>query len=142
MLQQLGINSTIFIQFVIFIGIITFLSLYVFKPYAEAVEAREKQTKGSENEALDMDKKSVELYGQYETKARQIHGSIQEIYKQARSQAQHEFETRIHAARTESEKYLGETRQKISSSVHAAQESLKKDTPQIVMALTQKLLGK
>lgn len=142
MLQQLGVNWTIFIQFAVFVGIISFLSIYVFKPYAKAVEGREQQTKGSEEVALDMDKKSVELYGQYESKARQVHGEIQEVYKTARAQAQAEYDKSIQAARAEAEKYLSDTRQKISSAVHTAQETLKKDTPQIVMALTQKLLGK
>jgi len=142
MLQQLGVNWTIFIQFAVFVGIISFLSVYVFKPYANAVEDREKQTKGSEEVALDMDKKSVELYGQYEIKARQVHGEIQDVYKAARAQAQTEYDKSVQSARAEAEKYLGDTRQKISSAVQTAQEALKKDIPQIVMALTQKLLGK
>lgn len=142
MLQQLGVNSTFFIQFVVFIAIISFLSIYVFGPYAKAVEDREKQTKGSEDEALDMDKKSVELYSEYETKARQVHGTIQEIYKNARVQAQQEQEKTIQQARSASDLYLNETRKKIKTSVMSAEEVLKKETPQIVMALTNKLLGK
>ena len=142
MLQQLGVNSTIFIQFVVFVGIISFLSLYVFKPYAQAVEGREKQTKGSEDEALDMDKKSAELYSQYEAKAREVHGSIQEIYKNARAQAQQEYEKAVQQARGDSDRYLNETRQKVRTAVASAQEVLKRETPHIVMALTQKLLGK
>ena len=85
MLQQLGFNWTFFIQFGIFIFAITFLALYVFKPYTDAVMARENQTKGSEDLATDLDKKSVELYGQYEKRAREVHSQIQEVYKSART---------------------------------------------------------
>ncbi len=142
MLQQLGVNSTFFIQFVVFIAIISFLSIYVFGPYAKAVAEREKQTKGSEDDALVMDKHSVELYAEYEKKAREVHSSIQDVYKAARAEAQKEHEKAILAARTESENYLNENRKKIKDAVGAAEDALKKETPQIVIAMTQKLLGK
>jgi len=142
MLEQLGFNWTFYIQFVIFIFTISFLSIYVFGPYSKAVEDREKQTKGSEADAVEMDRKSAAIYSEYEIRARQVHGSIQEVYKEARSQAAQEQEKLISAARAEAEKVAEESRGKINAAIRSAEETLKKDVPQIVMALTQKLLGK
>ncbi len=142
MLQQLGVNWTFFIQFGLFVFAITFLSLYVFGPFAKAVEERENQTKGSQDIALETDKKTLELHTEYEVKAREVHGKIQDVYKQMRSEASQEHEKNVQAARKESEVYVEQARSKVRDSISAARETLKKETPQIVMALTQKLLGK
>ncbi len=142
MLQQLGIDSTFFIQFGLFIFAITFLTAYVFTPYAKAVEDREKQTKGSQDVAVEFEKQTVELHSEYETKAREVNGKIQDVYKQMRAEANQEYEKTVQAARKESEKHVEQVRSQVKDAVAAARETLKKDTPQIVMALTQKLLGK
>ena len=142
MLHQLGINSSFFIQFGIFIFAITFLSLYVFGPYAKAVEEREKQTRGSQELATEFDKQSIELHSEFEEKARQVHSKIQEVYKQMRAEAGQEYEKTVQAARKEAEASVERVRAEVKLSVAVAREALKKDTPQIVMALTQKLLGK
>ena len=142
MLQQLGINWTFFIQFGLFIFAITFLTLYVFGPYAKAVEDREQQTKGSQDQAIEIEKQTLELHSEYEVKAREVHGKIQDVYKQMRTEASQEYEKTVQIARKESEKYVDQVRSEVKKSVSEARETLKKDTPQIVMALTQKLLGK
>ncbi len=142
MLQQLGVNWTFFIQFGLFVFAITFLSLYVFGPFAKAVEERENQTKGSQDIALETDKKTLELHTEYEVKAREVHGKIQDVYKQMRTEASQEQEKHVQSARKESEVYVEQARSKVRESISAARETLKKETPQIVMALTQKLLGK
>ena len=142
MLQQLGINATFFIQFGLFVFIITFLSMYVFGPYAKAVEAREKQTRGSQDQAVEFEKQAVELHSEYEMKAREVHGKIQDVYRQMRAEANLEYEKVVQSARQDSEKYVEQVRGQVKTAVGAARETLKKDTPQIVMALTQKLLGK
>jgi F-type H+-transporting ATPase subunit b len=142
MLQQLGINETFFIQFGFFIFIITFLSLYVFGPYAKAVDERERQTKGSQGEAAGLDQQASDLYSKYEMRAREIQGQIQEVYRQARSEAQQDYEQTVQQARAQSEGQIERVRAQIRASVASAQESLRVETPQIVMALTNKLLGK
>jgi F-type H+-transporting ATPase subunit b len=142
MLQQLGINATVFIQFGLFVFAITFLTLYVFGPFAKAVEEREMQTKGSQDQAVELEKQTVELHSEYEKKAREVHGKIQEVYKLMRADASHEYEKTVQAARKDSDVYVEQIREQIKKSVDTARDVLKKDTPQIVMALTQKLLGK
>lgn len=142
MLQQLGINSTFYVQFGLFIFAITYLSMYVFGPYAKAVDDRQSQTKGSQDQAVEVEKKTLELHSEYEFKAREVHGKIQDVYKQMRAEANQEYEKTVKVAREESDKYVDQVRAQVKSSVAVAREALKKDTPQIVVALTQKLLGK
>jgi F-type H+-transporting ATPase subunit b len=142
MLHQLGIDSSFFIQFGLFIFAITFLTSFVFTPYAKAVEDREKQTRGSQDLATEFEKQTVDLHSEFEEKARAVHGKIQEVYKQMRTEATQEYEKMVQAARKESEQHVEQVRSQVKQSVAVAREALKKDTPQIVMALTQKLLGK
>ena len=142
MLQQLGFNWTFFIQFGLFIFTISFLALYVFKPYNEASKSREDQTKGSEDLATDLEKKSVELYTQYEKKARDVNSQIQDVYKLARQQVAIENEKVITSARQEATKVIEENRNKIKENVATVQAALQNEIPQIVQALTHKLLGK
>ena len=142
MLQQLGINATVFIQFGLFVFIISFLSIYVFGPYTKALEAREKQTVGSQDQAVEFEKQTLEVHSEYEHKAREVNNRIQEVYKQVRSDANQEYEKVVQVARADAEKYVDQARAQVKEAVTSARESLKKDTPQIVMALTQKLLGK
>lgn len=142
MLQQLGINSTVFIQFGLFIFSTTFLSLYVFGPYAKAAEDRDAQTRGSQDLAQEFEKQTLDLHTEYESKARAVNNKIQDVYKTMRADVNQEYEKTVQTARKESEKKIEITRLQIKDSVAAARETLKKDTPQIVMALTQKLLGK
>ncbi|MFN8846679.1 MAG: hypothetical protein ACK5V3_15420 [Bdellovibrionales bacterium] len=142
MLEQLGFNWTFFVQFALFIFTITYLATYVFKPYTDAALNRENQTKGSEDLAADLEKKSVELYSRYEQTARKVNSDIQDIYKSARQSAAEENEKAIAVARKEASKLAEENRLKIKDSVQSAETKLKQEVPQIVMALTQKLLGK
>jgi F-type H+-transporting ATPase subunit b len=142
MLQQLGFNWTFFIQFGLFIFTISFLALYVFKPYSEASKSREDQTKGSEDLATDLEKKSVELYTQYEKKARDVNSQIQDVYKLARQQVAVENEKIITSARLEATKVIEENRNKIKENVATVKAALQNEIPQIVQALTHKLLGK
>jgi F-type H+-transporting ATPase subunit b len=142
MLQQLGFNWTFFIQFGLFIFTISFLALYVFKPYNEASKSREQQTKGSEEIATDLEKKSLELYTQYEKKAREVNFQIQDVYRLARQQVATENEKVISNARLEATRVIEENRKKIKEIVTSVKASLRTEIPQIVQALTQKLLGK
>lgn len=142
MLTQLGINQTVFIQFVIYIAIFSFLSIYVFGPYANAVEVRESKTKGSEELAIEFAKKTTELHSEYEKKAREVHGHIQEIYRQLKQEAMTESEKLVSKARAESQKTLEENRKTLHTALAATTAELKAETTNISLVITNKLLGK
>lgn len=142
MLTQLGINETVFFQFIIYIGVFTFLALYVFGPYAQAVEARENKTKGSEDLASEFNKKTTDLQNEYELKAREVHGKIQNIYKQLKQEATADYEKIISLAKQESQKVLSENRKSLQTALAATAAELKSETTNISLVITNKLLGK
>ncbi len=102
-LQQLGLNSTVTIQFFIFVATLIVLSQIAYGPYAKAHEEREHRTKGGEDLAQELLKQSLDLKSQYESKAKQVNGEIKTIFDQYRDQANREYSEMISKARIESQ---------------------------------------
>lgn len=142
MLISLGINSTALIQFVIFVFIIAYLSIFVFTPFAEALEERSQRTKGSEDLASEYHKKSIELHSEYEVLAKEVHVKISEIYSKARAQANSEYEKAVGDARAKANQKIEENRAQVGKAVALAAEELKGQTTSVALLITQKLLGK
>ncbi len=142
LLQQLGINETVFIQFFLYIGIFSFLALYVFTPYAKAAAEREFRTKGTEELVVEYQRKSTELHSQYEAKVREIHHHVQEIYRQLKQEATVEYEKIIGQARAEAHQSLEASRKSLQTALASTTEELYSQTTNLSMAITNKILGK
>ncbi len=142
MLVQLGVNKTYFIQLAIFIFSLFILSQHVFKDFAELLEKREKQTKGSEDIALEEQQKSADLHRNYEEKARAVSGGIKTIFDSYREEANAEFEKIVSKARGESSKLVEESRHRLSVEIGDAAKKLKEEAPLVAQAMTSRLLSK
>jgi len=140
--QQIGIDQTAFIQFVLFAIAITFLSKVVFAPYAHAVEERQNRTKGGEDLAVEITKKAHELQAELEVAARDVNGKIKAIVDEAKSSASKGYESAVQSARSEADQMIAKNRQSVESSVKTAGEELKSHTTQVALTITNKLLGK
>jgi len=141
-IHQLGINSTAFIQFGIFIAIFFFLNIYVFTPYYKALEAREQRTVGGEELAQEFHKKSIEITSEYQIKAKEVSKKIKEIYDAHRSDALREYDAIVSIARREAASLLETNQQKISKAIQITGAALKGETTNVAVVITQKLLGK
>ena len=142
MLQQLGINETVFLQFVIYIISFPLLHILVFKPFSAAHEERQNRTKGSEQLSYEFQQKATELQTTYQQKVREVNQSIQEIFNRAKSEATEDQEKIITAARAAAQNKTDENNKKLSTMVSSVAEDLRKETSQLSLAVTQKLLGK
>ena len=91
-LQQFGIDGTVFIHMIIFMIAIIFLSTVVFKPYLKALEMREQRTKGGEALAGEIQKQSADLRTRFEAKAKEVSTEIKTIYDKVRGQAAKDYE--------------------------------------------------
>lgn len=141
-LQAFGINSTAFIQFFIFLTTFTFLVMFVFGPYVQAVTDRESKTKGSEEIALEIKNKALELHASYQDKAKEVHGKINEVYSDAKATTGKEYESIVTKAKDEASKLLETNRQKIMKSIEVAAAQLKEESTQIALLVSKKLIGK
>lgn len=142
LLSALGINSLAIVQFGIFVLIFVFLTVYVFGPYLKAAEERQNRTKGGEELAEEFQGKTIDLQARYEQQARDINGRIQDVFQKNRAEALVEYDRVVGQARKEAGELVEKNRQAISRAVDAAAAELKSQTPQMALAITNKLLGK
>lgn len=142
MLQQLGINATVIVQFVIFIATFVALIKLVYEPFAEVHEKRLKNTKGSVEIADDIQKQAQELHMEYSVKAKDVHGKISEIFKKAKSEGASEYDQIVNQAKSESNAALEQNRKDIEKRVVQLESDLKEMKAGLVVAINNKLLGK
>lgn len=141
-IQQIGINQTAFIQFVIFTLTIVFLVKFVFTPFAHAAEQRENQTKGGEELAVELQKQAVDVAKTYEVKLREQTEKLKAIFDTHKKQASSEADLLVSKARTEAESLLESNRQQIEKNIQAVSQELKAQAPAVALSITQKLIGK
>ncbi len=141
MLVQLGVNKTYFIQLAIFVFTLFILSQHVFKDFAELLEKRDLQTKGSEDLASEEQGKTIRLHKAYEEKARWVSGEIKTIFDSYRQEANAEFEKIIAQARGESNKLMEESRQRLAAEIGDAARKLAEEAPLVAKAMSSKLLS-
>lgn len=142
MLQQLGINATVIVQFVIFITTFVALIKLVYEPFTAIHEKRLQNTKGSVEIADDIHKKSQELNAQYSTKAKEVHGKISEIFKQSKTEASAEQDKILMQAKAEASVVLESNRKNLQVRATQLDSELKEMKSSLVMAINNKLLGK
>lgn len=141
-LDQLGLNQSFFIQFVVFTVAYLALSRLVFAPYSAALSQRELRTKGGEDLAVEIQKKSDELRTQYEIKARQVSGNVKDIFDKYRDEANKEYDRVVSASRMEAQKLIEAARQKVGLEIGEAKAKLKADVPAVAQEMTRRLLAK
>ncbi|MBC7742737.1 MAG: hypothetical protein H7061_11095 [Bdellovibrionaceae bacterium] len=86
-LQQLGANETAFIQFVLFIITISFLTVVVFNPFFKAYDQRLKQTKGADQVASETQEEAKKLGQIFQARAREINDKVRNIFETSKSEA-------------------------------------------------------
>lgn len=141
-LQSLGITDSFFFQLIVFTIAIVAISLLVYRPYLAAFEMREKQTKGEEQLAGEIQVQADQLRHQYETKARQVNSEIKTIFDEYRDQANKEVQNLVSKARQESQKLIDEARKRVSTELAQTTQDLKVEIPQVAAAITQRFLAK
>lgn len=143
LLDSLGIDlSTIWIHALCFGIAYLALTNLVFKPYGDALRAREGKTVGGEGQTQALLLQSEEYASQYEQKARQVASIIKEEYENGRKAAHRETEKLISTARAEASSLLEASRAAIAKEITAAKDSLSVEVPAVAATITSKLAGK
>ena len=140
-LLQLGANETAFIQFILFVIAISFLTVVVFGPYFKAYDQRHKLTKGAEqvaNEAQDEAKKLTQIY---QLKAREINEKIKAIFDSSRQDATQAATTVIEGAKVEITKTTQAAMAQIETQKQNAAQQAKTISSEVSAEITKKLMG-
>ena len=141
-LTALGVNSTIWVQFVCFLVAYVAISQLVFKPYMAAFNERVRRTSGQEESAEQILSEMHSLRSQYEHKARDVNAQFKAIYDQRRTEAMREYDRIVQAARELASKYIEENRQEIQREVEKARKDMVEQSPQVGAAIATRLVGK
>lgn len=142
LLSSLGINNSVWLQMIVFFVAYAILSNLVFKPFMLAYEHREKKTQGQSQQNQASLQKAQELSEQFEQKARALNKQVQAIYEKVREEASEAQGKILAQAKSESENIIGTSKQKIATEMKQAKEEAQKELPAIVLAVTEKLVGR
>jgi F-type H+-transporting ATPase subunit b len=115
--QQLGIDSSFFQQFLIFVFVFLFLRAVLFAPFLRLIEKRENQSEGLTDEAEKLEEESARLETEY-----------QEALSAARKQAGAERETLLTAARKQSAEEIAAARAEAKVKLEQARETAAKSS--------------
>ncbi len=142
LLQSLGLNGTFLIQFVIFTVTILLVYSLAFKPFAEALEERNKATVGSADHASELNEKSKELLAEFEVKAKEVNSRIKTVYDLHRAEAMNEYQDSVAHARAEAEKTLSSVRAEIAIQIGEARKALVSEGQHLSALITKKIIGR
>lgn len=142
MLEALGVNASVGIQFVFFLITYIILSNVLFKPYFKAFLTRGEKTVGNTESAEKLLAESRDLEAEYEQKAREINSKVRGIYEQSRQQALREQEKYMAEARLRAKQIIEDNKQKVQTEVARAQKEVGAEVVQVSQAMATKLLGK
>ncbi len=140
-LLQLGANETAFIQFLIFIISISFLTIVIYGPFYKAYDQRMKLTKGAEDVANETQDEAKKLEQIYQVRAREINEKIKTIFDASRKQASDASSIVLNqtkeAVTTSNEK----ARADIASQKQNAESLVKNISDDVASEITKKLTG-
>lgn len=141
-LMGLGINETVYYQFVIFLVGYAFLYFLVFKPYFRTFQEREKRTFGNQDLAGKIIEETQKLESDYQVKARQLNTQYKSIYDQYRTEAMGEYEKIVNQTRCEAKEKVEKSREDIKQNVLVARQQLLGEKTHVAKAIATQILGK
>ena len=80
--EALGVNSTFFVQFAIFLCFYPVLTSWLIRPYFEVHKKREEKTKGTWEQAEKLKLQEEKLQKEYEQKAKEVNENFKNLYEQ------------------------------------------------------------
>lgn len=86
-LLQLGANETAFIQFLLFVISISFLTMAIYDPFFKAYDIRHKRTKGADQVAQETQDEAKKLSQIYQARAREINEKINLVFTASKTDA-------------------------------------------------------
>ncbi len=139
-LVALGVNKTVFTQFVIFIFAFLFLKYFIFSPYLAAYEERRKRTVGVSGVAKELQQEIDQLEGQFAKEARALNDQIKVVFEEKRVIAQKQTNEVIGAAQKSAQEKLAVGKKETERDYATAKEQLKTFVPDLGQTIQKRLL--
>jgi F0F1-type ATP synthase membrane subunit b/b' len=139
-LIALGVNKTVFAQFVIFIVAFIFLKYFIFSPYLAAYEERRRRTVGVVGAGKELQQEIETLEAQFAKEARSLNDQIKVVFDEKRSKAQKESAVLISEAQKVAHEKLAHGKKETQDAYLGAKGQLKTLVPELGQTIKQRLL--
>ncbi len=104
--EALGVDGTLWIQFLIFLFFYPVFSRWLFRPYFHLQNQREKETKERLKQAEKWEKKKQDLEREYETKAQSLNEKFNILYNEGSQKLKEKFsQSRLKGEKVIKEEY-------------------------------------
>ncbi len=140
-LSQLGANQTAFIQFIIFLVSISFLTIFVYGPYFRAYDQRLHQTKGSDQVAQETQDEAKKIEAIFQVRAREINQKIQNTFELSKNKAGESVNLILNEAKTSATKSIDIARKDIEAQKTNAEKDILNISQEVAVEISKKLTG-
>lgn len=138
----LSVNYTVFIQIVIFLIAIYILNKFVFKPFINLVDRRDKLTRGAIEEAHELEEKVKAIIEEYDLKLNEARAIAIEERNKLIQEGQNVAQEIIGEARNETGALLDEAKIKLEADTKEIKEKIKNDIDVLATDIASKVMGK
>lgn len=139
-LIALGVNKTVFAQFVIFIVAFIFLKYFIFSPYLAAYEERRRRTVGSVGAGKELQAEIESLEAQFAKEARSLNDQIKVMFDEKRAKAQKESNAIISNAQKLAQDKLALGKKENQDAYQSVKGQLQTLVPELGQTIKQRLL--
>lgn len=139
-LISLGVNKTVFAQFVIFLVAFLFLKYFIFSPYLRAYEERRKRTVGSAGVAKELQEQIAQLEADFSQRAKALNEQIKSVFEEKRQKANKETSNVISLAQKVAQEKMAVGKKEVQQAYDEAKDQLKKMAPDLGHTIKQRLL--
>jgi F-type H+-transporting ATPase subunit b len=141
-IQQLGINSTFFVQFLLVTGLFFILKPTLWDKLLKIYEEREEKTSGARQEGKELTAKADEVFGKYEGSLQKIRLEADSILKESRDEANKKEQEIIHAAEEVYRGEIAKARGEISQELSSLKVEMQTSSKDLVDAILNKTVGR
>jgi F-type H+-transporting ATPase subunit b len=136
------LDTTVFVQFGIFLFLMVILTRLVFRPYLALRAERTRSIDGAREEADRLSEDAAEKLSTYEAQIAKARKEAATVRAEVRAEGESLASQRLKTAHGESEAKVEAARHKIRKTAEAAQLALRTRADQIARSIASKLLGR
>ncbi len=141
-LEQLGLDSTFFIQFGIFAALFFILSRSYFRPFLHLFELRHQKTVEDRESAEKLVKQAEQKLTEYTRRLSEERLAIRQEFEKALAEAKKEEASLLAHAREDAKKITQEANDSILKQRDQLKEALNKDVEKLAQEISEKLLSR
>lgn len=141
LMQALGVNSSFFIQFLIFLFFYPLISRFLFRPYFKLHIQREKETLERMKQVEKLKEKKEGLQKEYNEKVRCINEEFTKLYQQESRQIKEHFLKQRINNQVKTKKEYEEKRKSFLKEVKEIEVKMQAEVPQLAKSALDHLVS-